>query len=77
MIPQSLAKLRDALWGEHEALSRVQHELRLAGRYLYALFRDLLDGQISMRAMSLVYTTLLSLVPLLALAFSLLKGVGA
>jgi membrane protein len=77
VIPQSLARLRDALWGEHEALSRLQHELRLAGRYLYALFRDLLDGQISMRAMSLVYTTLLSLVPLLALAFSLLKGVGA
>ncbi len=50
---------------------------RPAGRYLYALSRDLLDGQISMRAMSLVYTSLLSLVPLLALAFSVLKGVGA
>ncbi len=77
MTPEWLSRLRNALWGEHEALSRVQRELRLAGRYLYALFRDLLDGQISMRAMSLVYTTLLSLVPLLALAFSLLKGVGA
>ncbi|MGH8443195.1 MAG: YihY/virulence factor BrkB family protein [Nevskiaceae bacterium] len=77
MIPLWLAKLRETLWGEHEALTRFQHELRLAGRYLYTLSRDLLDGQISMRAMSLVYTTLLSLVPLLALAFSLLKGVGA
>ena len=77
MIPHWLAKLRHALWGEHEALTHVQHDLRKAGRYLYALSRDLLDGQISMRAMSLVYTTLLSLVPLLALAFSLLKGVGA
>ncbi|MGQ0585734.1 MAG: YhjD/YihY/BrkB family envelope integrity protein [Gammaproteobacteria bacterium] len=77
MIPQWLARLRETLWGEHEALSRFQHELRQSGRYLYALSRDLLDGQISMRAMSLVYTTLLSLVPLLALAFSLLKGVGA
>ena len=77
MIPLWLAKLRETLWGDHEALTRFQHELRLAGRYLYTLSRDLLDGQISMRAMSLVYTTLLSLVPLLALAFSLLKGVGA
>ncbi len=77
MIPQWLAKLRETLWGEHEALGRYQHELRQGGRYLYALARDLLDGQISMRAMSLVYTTLLSLVPLLALAFSLLKGLGA
>jgi membrane protein len=77
VTPQWLAKLRDALWGEREALSRYEHELRIAGRYVYALARDLLDGQLSMRAMSLVYTTLLALVPLLALAFSLLKGLGA
>lgn len=77
MTPPWLAKLRDTLWGDSETLNRFQRELRQAGRYLYALFRDLLDGQISMRAMSLVYTTLLSLVPLLALAFSLLKGLGA
>jgi membrane protein len=77
VTPRWLAKLREALWGEREALGRYQLELRRGGRYLYALARDLLDGQISMRAMSLVYTTLLSLVPLLALAFSLLKGVGA
>jgi membrane protein len=77
VIPVWLARLRETLWGEREALTRFQHELRHAGRYIYAVSRDLLDGQISMRAMSLVYTTLLSLVPLLALAFSLLKGVGA
>ena len=64
-----LRRLQEVLWGEHEALTRFQHEARRAGRYLWALARDLLDGQISMRAMSLVYTTLLSLVPLLALAF--------
>jgi membrane protein len=71
-----LRRLREALWGEREALGRYEQELRQAGRYVYALARDLLDGQISMRAMSLIYTTLLSLVPLLALAFSLLKGLG-
>jgi len=46
------------------------------GRYLVALFRDVMDGQLTLRAMSLVYTTLLSLVPLLALSFSVLKGFG-
>jgi len=33
-------------------------------------------GQLTMRAMSLVYTTLLSIVPLLAFSFAILKGLG-
>jgi len=45
-------------------------------RYLYAVIRDLMSGQLTMRAMSLVYTTLLSVVPLLAFSFALLKGFG-
>lgn len=43
---------------------------------LLACSRDLKDGQLSLRAMSLVYTTLITLVPLLALSFSVLKGFG-
>ncbi len=46
-------------------------------RYPAALLRDWLRGELNMRAMSLVYTTLLSLVPLLAFSFSILKGLGA
>ena len=45
-------------------------------RYLYALTRDLVAGDLNMRAMSLVYTTLLSVVPLCAFCFSVLKGLG-
>lgn len=45
-------------------------------RVIYAVVRDLTDGQLTLRAMSMVYTTLLSLVPLLALSFSVLKGFG-
>tara|TARA_R110002072_G_scaffold163353_2_gene315835 strand:- start:16625 stop:17836 length:1212 start_codon:yes stop_codon:yes gene_type:complete len=41
---------------------------------MYAVIRDLLNGQISLHAMSLVYTTILSIVPLLALSFSVLKA---
>lgn len=48
---------------------------RLA-RFPYALLRDAIEGQLNLRAMSLVYTTLLSLVPLIALSFSVLKGFG-
>lgn len=45
-------------------------------RMFYVLIRDLLDGQLTLRAMSLVYTTLLAMVPLLAVSFSVLKGLG-
>jgi membrane protein len=48
----------------------------LPARFVYALARDLSEGQLTLRAMSLVYTTLLSLVPLLAFSFSVLKGFG-
>jgi membrane protein len=45
-------------------------------RYPYALVRDIIKGDLTLRGMSLVYTTLLSIVPLIALSFSVLKGLG-
>ena len=45
-------------------------------RIVVAVSLDILQGQLTLRAMSLVYTTLLSLVPLLAISFSILKGFG-
>lgn len=45
-------------------------------KFIYVMVRDIADGQLNLRAMSLVYTTLLSLVPLLAISFSVLKGFG-
>lgn len=42
----------------------------------YAVCRDLADGQLNLRAMSLVYTTLITIVPMLAISFSVLKGLG-
>ncbi|HET9680106.1 MAG TPA: ribonuclease BN, partial [Gammaproteobacteria bacterium] len=53
-----------------------QRTLIRIGRMLISLIRDLFDGQLNLRAMSMVYTTLLSIVPLLAFSFSVLKGFG-
>lgn len=45
-------------------------------RIFQAVIRDLSDGLPTLRAMSLVYTTLLSIIPVLAVAFSVLKSFG-
>jgi len=46
-------------------------------RYPYAVLRDLARGDITLRATGLVYTTLLSVIPLVAFAFAILKIFGA
>jgi len=63
-IAQPIPKTGLARFGFHSA------------RIAYCAIRDLLEGQLTLRAMSLVYTTLLSMVPLLALSFSVLKAFG-
>jgi membrane protein len=45
-------------------------------RLLYVLAEGFFDEQISLRAASLVYTTLLAFVPLVAVSFSVLKAFG-
>ena len=45
-------------------------------RLVLVLIRDVAYGELTLRATSLVFTTLLSLVPLLALSFSVLKAFG-
>lgn len=67
----------DWLWkGDLRSLHAVGRWLKLPMRMLIVLARDMLDGELSLRAASLVYTTLLSVVPLLAVCFSVLKGFG-
>ena len=46
-------------------------------RIFYGATRDIASGLPTLRATGLVYTTLLSIVPLLAVSFSVLKGFGA
>jgi membrane protein len=72
-----LERFDQFLWGtQSEPESVPLRILRTPARFVYALVRDLLEGQLTLRAMSLVYTTLLSVVPLLAFSFAVLKGFG-
>ena len=72
-----VSRLENIIWGGHGAsLSSWQLRGVRVLRTLSLLVRDLVNGQLTLRAMSLVYTTLLSIVPLLALSFSVLKAFG-
>ncbi|MDH3641361.1 MAG: YihY/virulence factor BrkB family protein, partial [Gammaproteobacteria bacterium] len=65
------------VWGDHlESRGRLGRMLALMLRFLYGMLRDVFSTQLTLRAMSLVYTTLLSIVPLLAVSFSVAKGLG-
>ena len=77
MIIDVSSQIDRFIWGDS------LHKFGLPGRVLttllqhvYAVLRDMFAGQLTLRAMSLVYTTLLSVVPLIAFSFALLKGFG-
>ncbi|MEL7374427.1 MAG: ribonuclease BN, partial [Pseudomonadota bacterium] len=70
-------RVDDWLW--HRDLSsagRAERALVMVLRYLFGLGRDIAGGQLSLHAMSLVYSTLLATVPLVAFSFSVLKGLN-
>lgn len=78
MIEKLKNTFDELLWGHDlKKANRLQAFLINALRIGYATTRDLSGGLPSLRAMGLVYTTLLSIVPLLAVSFSVLKGFGA
>jgi membrane protein len=61
------------LWSRHAGRGQPFALPLLLLRYPYAILRDLSRGQINLWAMGLVFTTLLSLVPLIAFSFAILK----
>ncbi len=67
--------LAHELW-ETEASGPLRRRLYPVLRIMLVMGQELAGGQLTLRAMSLVYTTLLSLVPLLAVSFSVLKAFG-
>jgi membrane protein len=70
-------QLEDTLFTGSRAMGPPWGPVLRVVRYPAALIRDWLRGEIGVRAMSLAYTTLLSIVPLLVFAFAILKGLGA
>lgn len=77
-LQKNLAQyLNDKIWNVDLAgKTRWQRGLLILARVTLILSHEILHGQLTLRAMSLVFTTLLSLVPLLAVSFSILKGFG-
>lgn len=63
--------------GDARRLPRLRARLLLVARAGMLIGREVAGGPLNLHAMSLVYTSLLSMVPLLALAFSVLKAFGA
>jgi membrane protein len=70
-------RLEDGLFLKSRSMAAPWGPILRVLRFPIALVRDWLKGEINVRAMSLAYTTLLSLVPLMVLSFSILKGLGA
>ena len=64
------------LWPRRGQGPAVVSRQRMLARYAYALVRDLAHGDLNLRAMSLVYTTMVAIVPLLAFVFALVKAFG-
>ncbi len=76
-VKDIISRLRQLVWlDELTDLPGWRVRIIRISRILFAVVRDVAEGQLTLRAMSLVYTTLLSLVPLLAVSFSVLKAFG-
>jgi membrane protein len=76
-MPTWLERLEDGLFQKSRSMGPPWGATLRWLRYPVALIRDWLGGEINVRAMSLAYTTLLSLVPLMVFSFAILKGLGA
>ncbi len=72
-----LKQIDRTIWAPHVAGPRSWKTSALrAVRLFIVLFRDVYEGGLTLWTMSLVYTSLMSMVPLLALSFSVLKAFG-
>lgn len=72
-----VSNINKFLWQQDSAeLSLWKRFLIRSCQIFVAVMRDLLQGQLSLRAMSLVFTTMIGFFPLLALTFAVLKSLG-
>lgn len=77
MINDVQERIEKLIWSDYlSGFGRLGHLAMTVLRYLYGMLRDMFSGQLTLHAMSLVYTTLLSIVPLLGISFAMAKGLG-
>lgn len=76
-MPNALERLEHGLFQKSRSMDPPWGPVLRTLRFPVAIARDWLAGDISVQAMSLAYTTLLSLVPLMVFSFAILKGIGA
>lgn len=72
----NLKNVERSLFARHCNEHRSVHWLRTSGQIVWLLLRDVAEGRLNLYAMSLVYSTLIAIVPLLAFGFAALKGLG-
>ncbi|MFP4155257.1 MAG: YhjD/YihY/BrkB family envelope integrity protein [Halothiobacillaceae bacterium] len=72
-----LQSLHDMIWQDAPKAGPLAGQLRRFARMMLWAGSELGSGMLQLHAMSLAYVTLLSLVPLLAVTFSVLKAFGA
>jgi membrane protein len=76
-----ISKLRDPMmafvWdGDPRSMPWPRRHLVKLLRLVFVMVREVATGELNLRAMSMVYTTLLAVVPLMAFSVSVLKGFG-
>jgi len=72
----NLKNVERRLFAPHYNEHRSVQWLRTCGQIAWLLVRDIVEGRLNLYAMSLVYSTLIAIVPLLAFAVAALKGLG-
>jgi membrane protein len=77
MLKRFTDKFSQEVWQQDVyTMSRSRRVFIFWVRMFQVLIEDILTGDLRLRAMGLVYVSILSIVPLLAFAFSVLKGFG-
>ena len=77
LIDSISSRVSGFVWQPHVEALPIWQRLAIRSIQIFlAVARDLLHGQLSLRAMSLVFTTIIGFFPLLALTFAVLKGLG-
>lgn len=72
-----MSKCTDILWkNKRNSLSVIDTRLLFVAQLTFIILKDVFNGELKLWAGRLSYTSLLTLTPLLALVFSLLKTIG-